>query len=167
MEKWDLYDKNRNKLNKIVNRGDRLNDDEYHLVVNGWIINDNKEFLITQRAPNKSFPYMWECTGGSAEAGEDSLTAVAREIKEELGLDIDKTTGKLFGTKLRHYDGCPDILDVWVFKDNSPISQITVQESEVMNVKWASIPELKKMHQDKQFESNAFFFEILDFYENN
>ena len=85
MEKWDLYDKNRNKLNKIVDRGSVLSDDEYHLVVNGWVKNDKDEFLITQRAPHKSFPYMWECTGGSAVSGETSLEAVAREVKEELG----------------------------------------------------------------------------------
>ena len=33
MEYWDLYDKNRQKLNKVVKRGDYLKDDEYHLVV--------------------------------------------------------------------------------------------------------------------------------------
>lgn len=53
MEKWDLYDKNRNKLNKVVNRGDYLSDDEYHLVVNAWIKNDKDEFLITQRNAKK------------------------------------------------------------------------------------------------------------------
>lgn len=30
MEYWDLYDKDKNKLNKIVKRGDYLSDDEYH-----------------------------------------------------------------------------------------------------------------------------------------
>ncbi len=32
--------------------------------------NDNGEFLISQRAPNKSFPHMRECTGGNAIMGE-------------------------------------------------------------------------------------------------
>lgn len=30
MEYWDLYDKDKNKLNKTVKRGDYLSDDEYH-----------------------------------------------------------------------------------------------------------------------------------------
>lgn len=47
MEYWDLYDKNRNKLNKIVKRGDKLADDEYHIVVNVWLKNKNNEFLIS------------------------------------------------------------------------------------------------------------------------
>lgn len=31
---------------------------------------------------------MWETTGGSAVAGDDSLTAALRETKEELGIDL-------------------------------------------------------------------------------
>lgn len=65
-ELWELYDKDKNKINKIVKRGDKLNDDEFHIVVNVWIKNKNNEFLITQRSINKSFPLIWETTGGSA-----------------------------------------------------------------------------------------------------
>lgn len=54
MEYWDLYNKDKVKLNKIVKRGDYLSDDEYHLVVNAWIVNDNNEFLISQRSRNKN-----------------------------------------------------------------------------------------------------------------
>ena len=54
-EYWDLYDKNRNKLNRIVKRGDWLQDDEYHLVINAWIKNDNNEFLIVQRSEKKTY----------------------------------------------------------------------------------------------------------------
>lgn len=53
MEYWDLYDKDKNKLNKIVKRGDYLSDDEYHLVVNAWIMNDKNELLISQRSAKK------------------------------------------------------------------------------------------------------------------
>lgn len=60
MEYWDLYDKDKNKLNKTVKRGDYLSDDEYHLVVNAWIMNDKNEFLISQRSANKKHPLMWD-----------------------------------------------------------------------------------------------------------
>ena len=88
MEYWDLYDKERNKLNKIVKRGDKLQDDEYHIVINAWIRNSKNEFLITQRAANKKYAFMWECTGGSALKGETSLDAAVREVKEEFGIDV-------------------------------------------------------------------------------
>ena len=81
IEYWDLYDKNRNKLEKTVKRGDYLNDDEYHLVINAWIKNSKNEFLITQRSINKKHPLMWECTGGSALINETSIDAALREVK--------------------------------------------------------------------------------------
>ena len=161
MEKWDLYDKNRNKLNKILERGSTLSDDEYHLVVNGWVKNDKDEFLITQRAPHKSFPYMWECTGGSALSGETSLQAVAREVKEELNIDIDLKKATLFNSTLRYYKGCPDILDVWVIIDNTPIEQVKVQEEEVMDVMWASREKIMELYKDGKFEANAFFEDVI------
>lgn len=59
MEYWDLYNKDKVKLNKIVKRGDYLRDDEYHLVVNAWIVNDNNEFLISQRGKNEIIFKWW------------------------------------------------------------------------------------------------------------
>ena len=162
VELWDLYDKNRCKLNKTVNRGDYLSDDEYHLVVNAWIRNKNNEFLITQRSANKSYAFMWETTGGSALAGEESIDAAVREVKEELGIDIDKSTGRLVGTKLRYYAGCPDILDVWIFTSDAKITNVTIQEEEEVNdVMWASVDTIKKMKVDGKFETNAYFDDVM------
>ena len=52
-EYWDIYNKNFEKINKRVKRGDKLEDDEYHLVINAWIVNCKGEFLITQRVATK------------------------------------------------------------------------------------------------------------------
>ncbi len=45
MERWDLYDKNRNKLNKMHIRDVLLPKGCYHLVVHVWVQNDNGEIL--------------------------------------------------------------------------------------------------------------------------
>jgi len=160
-EYWDLYDKNRNKINKVVKRGDKLRDDEYHLVINAWIKNSKNEFLITQRSENKAHPLMWECTGGSALKGETSKNAALREIKEELGISIDESTGILIGTTLRYYPNCPDILDVWVFESDISIDYIFIQEEEVNDVMWASVEKIKELYNENKFEANAFFEEVL------
>lgn len=161
MEYWDLYDKDRNKLTKQVKRGEYLNDDEFHLVINAWIKNDNDEFLITQRAANRSHPLKWECTGGSAQAGESSIEAAIREVKEELGIDVSPSNGKLVGTTFRYYKGCPDILDVWIFTSNENIENVTIQEEEVADVKWASIEEIRELFRLGKFEANAMFEKVL------
>lgn len=54
MEYWNLFDYEGKKKKKLAIRGTKLADDDFHLVVNVWIMNDNGEFLITQRAVNKS-----------------------------------------------------------------------------------------------------------------
>ena len=87
-EMWDLYDKNRNPLNKKVLRGTVLSDDEYHLVVYAWIKNSEGKYLISQRAKRKAQPLMWECTGGSVKSGENTYQGAIREVSEELGINI-------------------------------------------------------------------------------
>ena len=90
MEYWDIYDIERNKTNKEVARGEQLNENEYHLVVHACIFNSKGDMLIQQRQSFKDgWPNMWDLTcGGSALKGETSRTAVARELYEELGIEI-------------------------------------------------------------------------------
>jgi len=73
MEVWDLYDKNRQKTNKRHVRGTALAAEDYHIVVHVWIRNNKGEFLLTKRHPNKHYPHLWECPGGSIVTGESSL----------------------------------------------------------------------------------------------
>ena len=105
---------------------------------------------------------MWECTGGSAQSGETSLDAIAREIKEELNIKIDKTKARLFNSALRFFKDCPDILDVWIILDNTPIEKIKIQKDEVMNVKWATKQEILDLYNQGKFEANIFFEEVLN-----
>lgn len=163
MEEWDLYDENRKQLNKSVVRGEKLADNEYHLVVNAWVINSKKQFLISQRAPTKTYPYRWECTGGSVLKGENSLKGAMRELKEELGIQVDADSAILVGTTNRYYVGCPDILDVWLFRADVSLEELTLQKEEVCNVKWASAEEIEKLIQEDKFEANAFWKEVLEY----
>lgn len=167
MENWDLYDENRQKLGKILKRGEKLDDGEYHLVINAWIKNKKGELLITQRAGNRSFAYMWECTGGSALSGESSIDAAIREVKEELGIIVDRSTAKLLGSTLRFYPGCPDILDVWIFEDNTPIESVKVQEEEVYQAMWAKPEVIRKLYAEHKFEANSFFENALNYQKDN
>ena len=163
MEQWDLYDENRNFIGKTVCRGEELADNEYHLVVNAWVVNSKNEFLISQRAPTKSYPYKWECTGGSVLKGESSIEGAVRELKEELGLIVDCSTGILIGSQKRYYAGCPDILDVWLFKSDVTIDELILQSEEVCNAKWATAEEIKEMISEDKFEANAYIDEVLQY----
>ena len=45
--------------------------------------------LLTQRKRGSHLEGMWEFPGGKVEAGEDPKDALARELREELGIDAD------------------------------------------------------------------------------
>ena len=78
-------------------------------------------------------------------AGETSKEAAIREIKEELGIEVDSSKGILIGSTRRYYKGCPDILDIWLFESDVSLEEIKIQEEEVCDYAWSSIEEIRKL----------------------
>ena len=86
MELWDLYDKDRTPLHRTHPRGTPLPEGAYHVAVIVVVVNSKGQVLLTRRAPEKdACPGWWENTGGSVLAGETSLQAIQRELREETG----------------------------------------------------------------------------------
>lgn len=56
-------------------------------VVAAQIERDGK-YLITQRKPSSSLPLLWEFPGGRVEPGESDEAALARELHEEMEIDV-------------------------------------------------------------------------------
>ena len=50
---------------------------------------DGPEILLAQRPPGEALAGFWEFPGGKLEAGETPLLAVVREVREELGVDVE------------------------------------------------------------------------------
>jgi 8-oxo-dGTP diphosphatase len=50
------------------------------------------EFLLAQRPEGKPYSGYWEFPGGKIESGEDARVALARELKEELGITVREST---------------------------------------------------------------------------
>lgn len=110
-ELWDIYDSDRNPTGRVEPRG-RLVIGDYHLVVHIWLMNEKGEILVTQRGSNKPWGLFWETTGGSVLAGETSLQAAVREVREEVGLELDPAHGILIDSVRRDRD----FLDSWFFQ---------------------------------------------------
>lgn len=71
--------------------------------------------LISQRLPGKPGAGEWEFPGGKCEPGETVAEALARELHEELGIDMHHAEPLI---RLRH--GGPDatvVLDTWTIHD--------------------------------------------------
>ncbi len=63
MEKWDLYNAKREKSGITVCRGEIIPKGLYHLSVSAWIVNQQGQYLLSQRHPKKQYPLYWKCTG--------------------------------------------------------------------------------------------------------
>ena len=89
MELVDIYDAQGRPTGKVQDREVPLAAGEYLLAVGVWIVDGEGCILLTQRSPEKRWaPGKWENTAGHAQAGEDCPAAMAREIREEIGLEI-------------------------------------------------------------------------------
>lgn len=164
-ELWDIYDFNRNKTGRTVERGKPMSQNEYHLVVNVWIQNSKSEWLISKRSPNKHYGNLWEVCGGSAVAGEDSITAALREAKEELGVELNHRNGQIFTSAVRQYRTFPDHLDVWVFRHDCDIEDVILQESETCDAMWATSKKIIEMEKNGEFIPMEVFPYMNDLFE--
>lgn len=149
-ELWDIYDKDKKLTGRKAERGvDILKEGEYHIVVTGVIINSKNEILISKRAAHKEFGLMWECNGGSILAGETSLQGIVRELKEELGLTF-KEEEAIFLKELRRDKVPPNFKDIWLFKKDIDLKDITFPDGEAIEVRWVTIDEFMKMYNNKE-----------------
>ena len=145
-ELWDILDEDGKATGRLHERGKPMSRGEYHLEVYVWIENDNGEYLISQRSPNKTYPNMWECTGGNAIAGDDSLTTALKEVKEELGITLEPQNGQMIQQRLPCSTvGCRGLIDVWLFRQNVDISTVTLAPDETCSAMWASRDRINRM----------------------
>lgn len=157
-EMWDIYDEERNRLGAIHYRGQPIPAGYYHLTVHIWIKNSRGEFLITKRAPHKGFPNMWECTGGSALWGDDSITAALREVKEETGLTLSAENGRI----IHSYRGHDYFCDVWLFSEDHDLCEVVLCEEETTDKMLASSEMIRNMLSDGSFIDYSYIDKVLD-----
>ena len=149
LEVWDIYDSNRNKTGKIMERGAAFADGEYHMVVHVCIFSARGEMLIQQRQPFKEgWANMWDITvGGSAQSGEASQSAAQRELFEEIGYKIDLSDVRPSLTV--NFEVGFD--DYYLIEEDLEIEKLQLQYEEVQRVKWASQKEITRLLDSGEF----------------
>ena len=164
MEKWDLYTCDRRLTGLEHTRGERIPQGLFHLVVHVWIRNAKGQFLISQRSANrKKLPLMWECVGGSALKGEDSLSAALREVAEEVGIELCPERGRMISSVAgRVVDGrkFSDIVDVWLFDYEGDFDLSRATTDEVAQARWMNTDEIRQLLQSgKMVQTLGYFLE--------
>ena len=149
-EMWDIYDINRKKTGRLAERDVyKFKEGEFHIVVQAIIMNSKNELLISKRAANKRFSLMWEFNGGSVLAGETSLEGIIREVKEELGIEFTKKEA-IFFKEILGYKISPNLKDMWLFRKDIDIKDITFPDRETIEAKWVNIDEFMEMFKNKE-----------------
>ena len=136
MELWDAYTRNGAKTGGVLVRGQRMWPGIYHMVCEVLVRHVDGSYLCMIRSRQKpNYPLYPECTaGGSALLGEDPLTCIRRELREETGIEwtefeeVSRTVRDCYATIFYSYLCTVD----W------PKDQITLQEGETEAYQWLS-----------------------------
>ena len=149
-EKFDVLNELGEFTGRIATREECHKEGLWHRAVYAFIIDENQNILLQKRSKNKKlWPNMWDVTvGGHVDSGEFGRQALTREVKEELGIDINDNDIKyLVGSTSineqgdiinKHYNEC------YLITKNISISDITIQENEVSEVRYFSKDEILK-----------------------
>lgn len=103
----------------------------------------------------------WEDTHGGLRAGETSIDGIIRELKEEIGINVEKEELQLY--KILKRENLFRYIYI-LFKD-IPIDNYSFNDNEVMDCRYVNIEEFKEMI--KKGESTFKSFEDTIFYNSN
>jgi ADP-ribose pyrophosphatase YjhB (NUDIX family) len=105
------------------------------------ITNDNKVLLL--RDPRMD-EVIWEIPGGRMNIDEEPREAVAREIKEELGIEIAVGAVVHMEQFMQGNEGKRAFVIVYECHIANPMQPIVMSEAEVCEIAWVSAEELPK-----------------------
>ncbi len=157
-ELWDVYDAEGRLTGKTHLRAVPLKPEEYHLCVHVWTMNSRGEFLLTMRSGNKSMPGLWESTGGSVTAGEDSFSAALREVREETGIELEPEKGEF----LFRYSGLSFHCDVWLFRQEFELDKVQLLEGETCAAMAADREKILELIRNDEFVPYEYIEKFLD-----
>ena len=108
-------------------------------VVAAQIERDGK-YLITQRKPTSSLPLLWEFPGGRVEQGETDEQALARELRDEMAIDVEVATSSVSLT--HEYEAY--IIDFRVYRCRLRTEPSQIRKIGVHDIRWVAPADLDK-----------------------
>lgn len=147
LELLDVYTEDNQTKIGMAERGVVHYYNLWHREIACWIINNNNEILLQRRSANKKQqPNMLAITAGHIDLNESPIQAVIREVSEEVGIKNVKEKDFIYldtfkaENKNNHH-----FKYVYLLKTNKSIEQLTMQRSEVSELLYVSLDELKRM----------------------
>ena len=143
-ELWDVTDAAGVPTGGIHRRGDPgFPDGMFHIVSAVCVVGVDGRVLITRRAAAKDWPLSWEFPAGSALAGETSVDAAVRELREETGLEMAADSLELVGRVTEE----SALLDLYVTRARQA-ADLALDPDEVCDAAWVTLAEVRRRCDD-------------------
>jgi isopentenyl-diphosphate delta-isomerase len=137
----------------IVDKKDRIigykgresiSEDDIYRVSALWLTNSRGEILLAKRALTKKHnPGQWEpAAAGTLEKGETYRSNIIKETYEEISLRI---TNPKKGKKIRIKALHNHFTQWYTFCIDKDLSEFSIDKSEVAEIEWVKLAELKKI----------------------
>ena len=167
---YKVYDKE-GKLRKLINtnKEKQLNDDEWLHGVTCFVINEKGEALIEKRVNKGLTPGKLDLCSGHVDGEETQTQAMIRELKEELGIQLEEAVNVAKITpdaiplqfessgKIKNF-----FITFYCLKRNS--SDVIYQESEIDKIVWLPLEETFELIKSgrTKFPKNYNYKEIFE-----
>ena len=164
-----LDEENGNLVGEIISKNEAHKIGKWHGSIHILIVNKDKTktFLQRRSTQKKLYPNMWDiAVGGHISTGETALETAQRELKEELGLNledfdvkkVDRITEQLTNNGIISNE----YVTIYLVCGDIDISQIKLQEEEVSEIKWCSKKELNELIKQQKILPHIREYEILN-----
>ncbi len=120
-----------------------------------FIKNHDGKFLIQKTNKEKGSKY--SSTGGHVTHGENGMTTIMRELKEELGINVNENEIKEVAQEKNPKKPC--LINLYLLEKDLDINKMNLQKEEVQSVNWMTIDEiLSLINEEKFLESHGYLF---------
>lgn len=173
MELIDILDEDGKLTGQVATREEVHKKGLWHRSIIVAIVNKENQVLIQQRALTKEKNAgMWDISvAGHIAAGQDSLSAAAREINEEVSVDLGTKVDvkefrymTSFRSKIKYSEVFIEnqFYDFFILRrEKMRPENITFQKSEVNAIKFISLSELTQMRENKELVDRENVYDIL------
>ena len=149
MEVLDIYNERHERTGRSICRGEALAEGERLLVAHVCVMNGKNQLLAQKRQLTKPhYSGCWDLSaGGFALTGEEAREAAARELREELGLDLPPESLRFLFTEPFSYV----LDDYFLARAEVDPAGLTLEAEEVAEARCFSLEEVKESMADGSF----------------
>lgn len=168
-EIFNIFDESYTKIG-IANRDEVHKNGFWHETFHCWFYYrdaTNTYLYFQQRSETKKdYGGLFDITAAGHLLSKETIRDGVREVKEELGVEVDYSD--------LHYLGyfplsimLPDIIDneftnIFVLENKFSLDDFTIQEEEVQGIYEVPVPELEMVINDKYYETQVNGFTMID-----